>query len=224
MPGMWTTRRALTLGIVMLLAACQAPNASRSGSSAPGASAGIASPIASGSTADTQAYCTAHGGQLVDRVATWNTNGDPSTWLQLAGRWTLCEFESADDPPTRISVDLTTLASPQPTLAALAYLSKVPSTQPSQPSQNPAGWYCANDLDATSSFGNTAAVGGWVDSSQPVFTVMSLCVFADGSAIDEFGLWYHANDIVRGANLAPLFAYQPGGQLPAVFQRRAVGN
>jgi len=225
MPSPTTPRRAsLVLALATLLAACQTPAATQSASGAPGASNGVATPIASGSSADAQAYCTGHGGQLVNRVATWNTNGDPSTWLQLAGRWTLCEFETTGASPTRISVDLTTLSSTEPTLASLAYLSKVPSTQPSQPSQNPAGWYCAKDLDATSSFGNTASVGGWVDQSQPVFAVMSLCVFADGSAIDEFGLWYHANGVVRGADLAPLFAYQPGDKLPAVFQRRAVGN
>ena len=100
----------------------------------------------------------------------------------------------------------------------------MPSTQPTQPSQDPAGWYCAHDLDATSSFGNTASGGGSVDSSQPVFKVMSLCGFADGSAIDEFGLWYHAHGVVRGVDLRPLFAYQPGPPLPAVFERRGSGG
>ena len=217
------TGTALALAVVLLVGGCATPNGTRTEVSG-GPAASAAAPATSGLPAGGQAYCTDHGGRLVNRIATWNTNEDPAAQLQLAGRWTLCEFESGGASPTRISVDLTTLSSPQPTLASLAYLSKVPSTQPSQPSQNPAGWYCANDLDATSSFGNTAAVGGWVDQAQPVFTVMNLCVFADGSAIDEFGLWYHANDIVRGADLAPLFAYQPGNQLPAVFQRRAIGN
>jgi hypothetical protein len=36
-------------------------------------------------------YCTDKGGQLVDRVATWNTNADPSARLPLAGRMTFCE-------------------------------------------------------------------------------------------------------------------------------------
>ena len=53
--------------------------------------------------------------------------------------------------------------------------------------------------------------------TQPVFVVMNLCVFADGSAIDEFGLWYPANGIVPGADLAPLLAWQPGGDLPPVY-------
>ena len=47
-----------------------------------------------------------------------------------------------------------------------------------------------------------------------------MCFFADGSAIDEFGIFYYANDAVRGADLAPLLAYQPGDKLPAVFEEQ----
>ena len=47
----------------------------------------------------------------------------------------------------------------------------------------------------------------------------SMAVIADGSSIDAFGLWYHANGIIRGADLAPLFAYQPGDSLPALYER-----
>ena len=129
------------------------------------------------------------------------------------------ERSSRRDGTTRISVDLTTLSSAEPTLAAIAYLSKIRTTSPPQVGQNPAQWSCANDFDGTAAFGNTAAGGGWVDESQPVFVVMNQCVFADGSAIDEFGLWYHANGTIRGADLAPLFAYQPGDELPAVYER-----
>jgi hypothetical protein len=51
---------------------------------------------------------------------------------------------------------------------------------------------------------------------EPVFKVMNLCVFADGSAIDEFGIMYYAAGTVRGADLAPLSRYQPGDKLPAM--------
>ena len=167
-----------------------------------------------------EAYCTSKDGQLVDRVATWNTNADPTAWLTLAGRVTLCEFETGSgDTATRISVDLTTLYSEQPTLAALAYLSKVPPQQPPQVGQNPAGYQCSTGLGGAAAFGDTAAGGGWVDSSQPVFKVMTLCVFADMSAIDAFGIWYYANGTVRGVDLAPILRYQPKGPLPAVFER-----
>ncbi len=73
-------------------------------------------------------------------------------------------------------------------------------------------------LDGTSQFGNTpASGGGWTDETQPVFVVMSLCMFADGSAIDEWGITYYANGDVRGADLATKMRYQPASALPAVF-------
>ena len=114
-------------------------------------------------------------------------------------------------------MDLVTLSSAEPTLAALAYLSDVPITLPPQASANPADWSCANDFLGTPSFGNGVSGGGWTDPGQEVFTVMVPCTFADGSSIDTFGLWYHANGTIRGADLAPLFAFQPGDQLPAVY-------
>ena len=176
-------------------------------------------PSGSVDQAAAEAYCTEKGGQLTPRIATWNTNSDPSAWLQLAGRWTLCEFEMGEgDQTTRISVDLTTLYSEEPTLAAIAYLSKVQPSGTSSPSGNPASFYCTEDLDGSSQFGNTAAGGGWVDQSQPTFVIMNMCVFADGSAIDEFGLFYYSDGTVRGADLAPLFRYQPGNRLPAVYE------
>ena len=48
-----------------------------------------------------------------------------------------------------------------------------------------------------------------MDTTQKTFVVMDMCVFADGSAIDEFGIWYYANGTVRGADLAPILRYQP---------------
>jgi hypothetical protein len=213
------------LALTGLMAACAgdgslasqvAAKASRLAESSSDPAASAASTPPDGSSPET--YCTDKGGMLVPRVATWNTNADPSQWLELAGRWTLCEFESGEgDSATRISVDLTTLSSTEPTLASVAYLAAVPASPTDPPGSNPGTSYCVNDLDGSSSFGNTAAGGGWVDQSQPVFVVMDLCVFADGSAIDEFGLFYHSDGTIRGADLAPLFAYQPGEQLPAIY-------
>jgi hypothetical protein len=50
-----------------------------------------------------------------------------------------------------------------------------------------------------------------------VFIVMSLCLFADGSAIDEWGITYYSDGTVRGADLAAIMRYRPDGPLPAVF-------
>jgi hypothetical protein len=47
---------------------------------------------------------------------------------------------------------------------------------------------------------------------------MQMCFFADGSAIDAFGIFYYADDAIRGTDLAPLFRYQPRGKLPAMFE------
>jgi hypothetical protein len=168
-----------------------------------------------------RAYCTEQGGQLVDRVATWNTNADPPAWLQLAGRMTFCEFESTqpgDSAATRIAVDLVTLYSEEPTLAAIAYLSKVGPVVPDTPSENPGAYNCNTGLGGAGTFGNTATAGGWVDTEQPVFKVMDMCFFADGSAIDEFGIFYYATGAVRGADLAPILRYQPDGKLPAMYE------
>jgi hypothetical protein len=207
----------LALAVILAIAACTAGTPTPPGGATPGVS-----DTTDGPAADTS--CLEQGGQLVDRVATSNTNGDPSAWLDLAGRMRLCEFESVvegDDSPTRISVDLATLASEQPTLAAIAYLTRLPTTDPPTVGQNPAEYTCRVSLQGTASFGNSNLSGGWVDADQPVFTVMDLCVFADGSAIDEFGIWYYANGTVRGADLAPLFRYQPGPEgLPALYERQ----
>ena len=100
---------------------------------------------------------------------------------------------------------------------SIAYLSRIRTTSPPQASANPAEYSCQNDFDGATYFGNSAAGGGWTDPSQPVFVVMIPCTFADGSSIDAFGLWYHANGVIRGADLAPLMAYQPGNDLPAVY-------
>jgi putative hemolysin len=205
------------MALTFSIAACAA-GASRSAT----ASAPAATTSAAAASADQTAasYCTGKGGMLVTRVATWNTNGDPSTWLPLAGHEAFCEFDmGSGNTGTRISVGLTTLSSTEPTLAAVAYLSKVRTTSPPVVGQNPAEWSCANDYKGSASFGTANVGGGWVDASQPVFVIMNQCVFPDGSSIDEFGLWYHANGTVRGADLAPLFAYQPGDRLPAVYKR-----
>jgi hypothetical protein len=165
-----------------------------------------------------EAHCVDQGGLLTDRVATWNTNADPQARLELAGRLRLCEFESVQNgATTRISVDLRTLYAEEPTVAAVAYLSKIPPVLPEQPSANPASYNCSEGLGGTSMFGNTSTVGGWVAADEETFGTMNLCVFADMSAIDEFGIFYYATGAVRGADLAEKMRYDPAGRLPAMF-------
>jgi putative hemolysin len=128
----------------------------------------------------------------------------------------MCRFQADDEAKSRIYVDLTTLSSTEPTLAGLAYLSKVPMPA-STGGGNPATAYCSTELNASSSFGGGAAGGGWVNTTDPDDVVVSLCVFPDGSFVDEWGLAYHSAGDVRGKDLAAVMKYQPSGALPPVF-------
>ncbi len=169
------------------------------------------------STEQQEQYCTAKGGQLQTRAAYWGTNGDQSSWVALAGSTTMCRFQADDEAKSRIYVDLTTLSSQKPTLAALAYLSKVPMP-PSTGGANPATGYCSKELDGSSTFGGVGASGGgWVAKDDADDVVVALCVFPDLSFIDEWGLAYHSDGTIRGTDLATAMAYQPTGPLPPVF-------
>ena len=44
---------------------------------------------------------------------------------------------------------------------------------------------------------------------RPDFPVVAMCVFPDGSMIDEWGLAYHSDGTVRGIDLALEFVYRP---------------
>ena len=147
----------------------------------------------------------------------WNTNSDPDNWLELAGTVELCRFEDGEpgaDETTRIYVDLVTLYAEAPTLAGVAYLSRVPVTLPDTPSANPARANCAA-LGGSAQFGGEMSSGGWVTSDRPT-EVVDLCVFPDLSFIDEFGIFYYADGTVRGADLATVMRYD-GDPLPAIF-------
>jgi hypothetical protein len=153
-------------------------------------------------------YCTDHGGTVETRYPYWGTNLDQSQWVQLAGSIDLCMFADPDNDNVRIYVDTTTLAARRPSLAAAAYLAKVP-LENVPPGVNPAAVDCDQIVQGSSSWGTSVSGGGWVNLDDPDFTVLDLCMFADGSAIDEWGITYYSGDIVRGADLAPLFRFDP---------------
>ena len=149
-------------------------------------------------------YCESVGGSVVERRATWNTNAsDTSAWVDLGRSMELCRFQTLDEDDSRISVDIWTLFSEAPSLAAAAYLSRTPMRE-EMPPGNPATYHCA-DLGGSSQFGSGPSGGGWVWMDAPIDTVLAMCVFPDGSAIDEWGIAYYAGGAVRGADLAPLF-------------------
>ncbi|WP_324197020.1 hypothetical protein, partial [Streptomyces sp. NRRL B-1677] len=125
----------------------------------------------------------------------------------------LCRFQNAKDN-TQIILPSDTLAADKPTLAALAYIRK-PALPPVPGGANPAAVYCAH-LGGTSQFGEGKLdVGGWIREGDRVSrdNLHSMCMFADGSAIDEWGLTYHTFGVVRGANLENKFrAHIPSAQ------------
>lgn len=148
-------------------------------------------------------YCTSVGGEVQVREATWNTNSDVSQWVDLGRSMELCRFKADDEAGSRIYVDLLTLYTETPTLASAAYLA-APPMRDDLPPGNPATWYCA-DLAGSAQYGSGAGGGGWVAMDDPDDVVVGLCVFPDGSAIDEWGLAYHSDGTIRGADLEALF-------------------
>ena len=190
--------KAQTLGapalivMVSLLISCQPTG---SGSPAAGAPSG--------------AYCTQSGGTVETRYPFYSTGG--SNPLQLAGSLPVCIFTASDQ--SRIFVALDTLYTDQPTLAALAYRAKVPM-QVNKSGGNPSSFYCTQ-LGGTDLFGGVnAAGGGWAKADAS--DVISMCIFPDLSSIDSWGLTYHSEGTIRGADLTNLLHYQPP-QAPKVF-------
>jgi len=203
-----STRRHLTLtiGVSTLLLVASVPVAAQSDSS---------------DESDSAAYCESVGGIVVDRRATLNTNADSSQWIPLGESLQTCMFTSGEgESQTQISVDLHTLYSEEPTLAGLAYLSAVPSSNSGPAGSNPASSYCPDDLGGTEQFGSAGPGGAWVIKDPGMdldWLVLSFCVFADRSAIDDFGLFYAGAGEVRGIDLSTVMRYQPGEDLPDVF-------
>ena len=156
------------------------------------------------------------GGTVEARRPYAGTNNDQSQWIALAGRMTLCRFVADDG--SRIDVDVDSLAAEEASLAAAAYLAKVPV--PDANAANPAVVDCT-ELNGTSAFGSASASGGgWVNLDDPDFTVVNLCVFADGSGIDEWGIAYYSDGAIRGADLAPLFRFDTA-DVAALFPPQA---
>ncbi len=161
-----------------------------------------------------RSVCEEKTGQVQVREAMFGTNDDPSTWIDLGRSIELCRFEAADG--SRIYVDTGTLAAEGPTIASVAYLAQVPMAEYDASQGNPATAYCA-DLAGSSAYGMGAAGGGWVNTSDPVDIIVAMCVFPDGSMIDEWGLAYHSDGTIRGIDLALEFVYQPTDGLPPIF-------
>jgi hypothetical protein len=173
---------------------------------------------------DAEQYCTDHGGNVVELKPYLYPGTDQQ--VELGGSLQVCQFISQDgDSPTQLVVDLTTLYSEHPTLAGLAYLARVPSSNSGAAGSNPAASYCPDDLGGTEQFG-TSAAGAWVGDldpgmeagdAEPLGDTVNLCVFADRSAIDDFGLFYASDGTIRGVDLATVMRYQSSDDTPDAF-------
>lgn len=145
-------------------------------------------------------HCTQTGGQVQALRAWANTNSAPEHWVPYGGGAYGCTY-TADDG-SRITLFNATLNSRAPTMATLAYYAKVPWDGIGF--GNPAWLYC-RQLGGAIQVGTTGSGGGWAAKrgDDPI----ALCVFADRSAIDDWGLLYHSNDIVRGKDLATVLRF-----------------
>jgi len=152
-------------------------------------------------TSQAAAYCIKNGGKVETRYPFYDTNSQNP--LRMAGSLEVCTFTAPDQ--SRITIDMDTLYTDKPSLAASAYLQK-PAVDQAPPSGNPSSAYCSK-LGGTDQFGGVnAAGGGW--GNQNGSDVISLCIFPDLSVIDSWGLTYHAGGAIRGVDLAPLLRYK----------------
>lgn len=168
-----------------------------------------ATPAAGGA----RAYCEVVGGTPVERVPVLGPGGTDAT--MLAGSALFCEFtggEGAEPADSRIVIGAETLFATRPTRATLAWREQAP-LPPATPEAglgipNPASVYCAF---------LGGAEGTWVDPTAATDAperAATLCVFPDLSLIDSWGLAYHAQGVVRGADLGPLLHWLPAGATP----------
>jgi putative hemolysin len=151
-------------------------------------------------------YCVKKGGEVDVREPYFNTNDDPQNWFRLSGDREFCKFTLKKDG-SRIFVELSTLYTEQPTLAALAYYAEVPYNE--NCNGNPASCYCSQ-IGGTDLFGGVNANGGgWVKKSDAIDPVLETCIFPDMSTIDSWGLTYHQfGGIIRGKDLSKVLRYK----------------
>jgi putative hemolysin len=167
----------------------------------PGSDERVSKRSAIGGDDEAATYCRESGGEVETRYPFYGTNQDDP--LRLSGSLEVCTFTADDD--TRIIIGLDTLYTDEPTLAALAYRAQTPLEPSRSASANPSSLYCTQ-LGGTDTFGGVgSAGGGWAhdDGSD----ALALCVFPDLSIIDSWGITYHADGTIRGADLDDLLGY-----------------
>lgn len=150
-------------------------------------------------------YCRKTGGKVQVRNAWYTTNTGKQ--VRLNGTGTFCHYRAKDK--STIDVDVKTLYSTKPTLAALAYYAELKlSKQCSKYLADPAVCYCRQELFGADFF---TTGGSWVPAGQRPNgnNRTPFCVFSDFSVIDSWGLTYHSAGIVRGMDLSKVLRYHP---------------
>ncbi|MFD8309050.1 DUF333 domain-containing protein [Streptomyces sp. NPDC059690] len=166
--------------------------------------------------ASPKSWCTAKGGKPVDYSYS-HRHTNRSLPASPGGHTLMCEFTNTKDD-TSITVAADTLTADTPTLAALAYTFK-PKKRP-WTGGNPATQYCT-DLGGSVQFGDDGSRAPSQRKNPAPDQFIGMCVFADQSMIDEWGLFSHLGDVMRGADLKdkwkakmPTSAQLGGNRLP----------
>ncbi|HEU0113671.1 MAG TPA: hypothetical protein VFQ80_03305 [Thermomicrobiales bacterium] len=166
-----------------------------------------ATPLAGGGNAIRD--CVAAGGEPRERFPALGQPGGEIT--PLAAPALFCAFTGAagaDPRDSTIEIAADTLFAQRPTLAAIAWFAK-PPLPASTGSANPASLYCSHLGGADQIGGVLGPLGGWYAEAAPDAPPLDVCVFPDGSKIDAWGLAYHSQGVIRGADLSPLFGWRP---------------
>lgn len=155
----------------------------------------LAAPSASASTvSDASAYCRSTKG-VVETYAFADSGGHV-----YAKPATMCNYpdQSGTDPYGHALVDLATLYATKPTMAALAYYAK-PAWDGKRRTGQPAHDYCLQ-------LGGAPSVhGSWyLDRNAGA---MGLCMFEDGSFMEEWTLFYNQGGSPRGIDLGLVLRY-----------------
>src|SRR5262245_52381958 len=180
-------------GLVAIVAAC-GDDSDAGGSAASTSSAGE--------------FCEKSGGTVETRSPYLNTNLDQSEWVRLPGELELCRFISDDADKSRIYIDTESLAADTPSLAAAAYLAKLPIPADTG-GANPAAVNCDTTVGGAAGWRTSANGGGWVKLDNDVFTGVDLCTLSDRPVVAQWGIAYYSNGTIRGIDLAKVCRFDP---------------
>ncbi|WP_129312387.1 hypothetical protein [Streptomyces sp. L2] len=143
-------------------------------------------------------YCAREGGEYHTYVP---LAGQVGAGQPLGGSQGLCAFWD-EGHQTKITVTAEALNAHKATLAELAYNHPPKPNSPQGVLGQPAHDYCTQ-LGGT--WNMEGKVGYWVvkgqESKANFANTTDLCVFPDMSAIDTWGLLYHAQGVIRGQDL-----------------------